>query len=211
VPIFFVLMGLHTDLRAFAAPSVLGLAAVLIAAAIIGKQACSLAVTTPGVDRLTVGIGMIPRGEVGLIFANVGAGLMLNGVPIISPSIFSAVVAMVVVTTLVTPPALKWRLARRKEQAGRVHERPDERRGGGGGIEAEIPGKEGSDRPRRRDQRLRGDTGARLTGTSRPVDVSSLITRDASRAVAQSAAPSARDPAHQSGEALGGWARGQAP
>jgi Kef-type K+ transport system membrane component KefB len=56
---------------------------------------------------------MIPRGEVGLIFANVGAGLMLAGQPIIDRTTFSAVVAMVVVTTMVTPPALKWSLARR--------------------------------------------------------------------------------------------------
>jgi Kef-type K+ transport system membrane component KefB len=112
VPVFFVLMGLRTDLSAFAAPGALGLAAVLIVVAIIGKQVCSLGVTVPGVNRMAVGIGMVPRGEVGLIFANVGAGLMLNGTPVISPSTFSAVVAMVVVTTMVTPPALKWSLAR---------------------------------------------------------------------------------------------------
>lgn len=55
---------------------------------------------------------MIPRGEVGLIFANVGAGLTLDGVPVIGPSSFSAVVSMVIVTTLVAPPALKWSLER---------------------------------------------------------------------------------------------------
>jgi Kef-type K+ transport system membrane component KefB len=59
---------------------------------------------------------MIPRGEVGLIFANVGAGLNLNGIPVISSSSFSAVVVMVVVTTMVTPPALKWSLARRQRR-----------------------------------------------------------------------------------------------
>jgi Kef-type K+ transport system membrane component KefB len=58
---------------------------------------------------------MIPRGEVGLIFASVGAGLTLDGVPIIGPSNFSAVVLMVIVTTLVTPPALKWSLERRRK------------------------------------------------------------------------------------------------
>jgi Kef-type K+ transport system membrane component KefB len=57
---------------------------------------------------------MIPRGEVGLIFANVGSGLTLHGVPIIDHASFSAIVAMVVVTTMVTPPALKWSLARGK-------------------------------------------------------------------------------------------------
>jgi Na+:H+ antiporter len=113
VPVFFVLIGLRTDLGAFAAPGVLRLAAALIVVAIVGKQVCALGVTVPGVNRLAVGIAMIPRGEVALIFANVGAGLLLNGAPVISPSMFSAVVAMVIVTTLVTPPALKWSLARR--------------------------------------------------------------------------------------------------
>jgi len=112
VPIFFVLMGLRTDLGAFISGGSLELAAALIVVAIIGKQACALGVTLPGVNRLAVGIGMIPRGEVGLIFANVGAGLMLDGVPVIGPATFSAVVVMVIVTTLVTPPALKWSLER---------------------------------------------------------------------------------------------------
>ena len=112
VPIFFVLMGLRTDLGAFTSGGSLELAAALIVVAIIGKQACALGVTVPGVNRLAVGIGMIPRGEVGLIFANVGAGLTLDGVPVIGPSTFSAVVLMVIVTTLVTPPALKWSLER---------------------------------------------------------------------------------------------------
>jgi len=112
VPIFFVLMGLRTDLSALISGGSLELAAALIVVAIIGKQACALGVTIPGVNRLAVGIGMIPRGEVGLIFANVGAGLMLDGAPVIGPSTFSAVVVMVIVTTLVTPPALKWSLER---------------------------------------------------------------------------------------------------
>ncbi len=112
VPVFFVLMGLRTDLSAFAAPGALGLAAALIFVAIIGKQVCALGVTTPGVNRMAVGIGMVPRGEVGLIFANVGAGLRLDGAPVISPSTFSAIVVMVVVTTVVTPTALKWSMAR---------------------------------------------------------------------------------------------------
>lgn len=112
VPIFFVLMGLRTDLGAFTSGGSLELAAALTVVAIIGKQACALGVTLPGVNRLAVGIGMIPRGEVGLIFASVGAGLTLDGVPVIGPSTFSAVVLMVIVTTLVTPPALKWSLER---------------------------------------------------------------------------------------------------
>jgi len=111
-PIFFVLMGLRTDLRSFAGPGVVGLAAALILAAVLGKQACSLGVWGRGVDRLTVGLGMIPRGEVGLIFANIGAGLTLGGEPLIDRGTFSAVVVMVIVTTLVTPIALKFSLQR---------------------------------------------------------------------------------------------------
>ena len=116
VPFFFVLMGMRTDLRAFADLSVLGLAAALSVAAIAGKQACSLAVIGRGLDRLSVGIGMVPRGEVGLIFANIGLSLTLAGEPVISPSIYSAVVAMVILTTMVTPPALTWSLSRRSRR-----------------------------------------------------------------------------------------------
>jgi Kef-type K+ transport system membrane component KefB len=118
VPVFFVLMGMRTDLRSFAEPGVLGLAAALTLAAILGKQACSLGVLGRGVDRLTVGLGMIPRGEVGLIFANIGLALTLGGRPVIEKSIFSAVVVMVIVTTMVTPPALKWSLGRRPPRRG---------------------------------------------------------------------------------------------
>jgi Kef-type K+ transport system membrane component KefB len=56
---------------------------------------------------------MIPRGEVGLIFANIGLSLSIGGRPIMDAATFSAVVVVVLVTTLVTPPALKWSLARR--------------------------------------------------------------------------------------------------
>lgn len=112
VPIFFVLMGMRTDLKSFSQPGVLGLAAALTIAAIIGKQVCSLGVIGKGVDRLTVGLGMIPRGEVGLIFANIGLGLKVGGEQIVDASSFSAIVVMVIVTTMVTPPALKWSLGR---------------------------------------------------------------------------------------------------
>lgn len=114
VPVFFVVMGMRTDLASFADARVLGLAAALTVAAVIGKQVCGLAVVGGGVDRITVGLGMIPRGEVGLIFANMGMALMMAGTPIITPPLYSAIVVMVIVTTLVTPPALKWSLGRRR-------------------------------------------------------------------------------------------------
>ena len=110
VPIFFVLMGMRTDLKAFAQPGVPLLALFLTIAAIIGKQACSFGVFQKGINKLAIGIGMIPRGEVGLIFANIGIGLTMSGKPVLDASLFSAIVVMVIVTTLVTPPALKWSL-----------------------------------------------------------------------------------------------------
>jgi hypothetical protein len=55
---------------------------------------------------------MIPRGEVGLIFANMGLTLVAAGVPVVNQSVFSAVVVMVICTTLITPPALKWSFER---------------------------------------------------------------------------------------------------
>jgi Kef-type K+ transport system membrane component KefB len=125
VPFFFVLMGMHTDLRAFADPGVLVLAGALTVAAIAGKQVCSLAVLGRTRDRLSVGIGMVPRGEVGLIFASLGLSLTLGGEPIISPSIHSAVVAMVIITTMVTPPALTWSLSRRRRIHGEASDDAD--------------------------------------------------------------------------------------
>jgi Kef-type K+ transport system membrane component KefB len=112
VPVFFVIMGMRVDLAAFARLDVLGLAALLTVAAIVGKQACSLGAIGQKLDRLSIGIGMIPRGEVGLIFANIGLGLTIGGQRVIDEAIFSAVVIMVIVTTMATPPALKWSLAR---------------------------------------------------------------------------------------------------
>lgn len=125
VPVFFVVMGMRTDLRSFADTRVLGLAVALTVAAVIGKQACGLGVIGGGVDRLTVGLGMIPRGEVGLIFANMGTALVLAGTPIITPPLYSAIVVMVIVTTLVTPPALKWSLGRHARLGGPLTGPPD--------------------------------------------------------------------------------------
>ena len=109
-PVFFVLMGMRVDLTVFGRGEVLVFAAVLTAAAVIGKQVCALGVFERGADRLAVGLGMIPRGEVGLIFAGIGATLTIGGVRIIDDAVFSAVVMMVVLTTLMTPPLLAWKL-----------------------------------------------------------------------------------------------------
>ena len=114
VPIFFVRMGMLVDLTTFANVSILGFAAALTLAAMVSKQVCGLAIFEKGINRLAIGLGMIPRGEVGLIFAGIGAGLMLNGEPVIEAGTYSAVVIMVIVTTLVTPPLLKYSLQKTK-------------------------------------------------------------------------------------------------
>jgi len=112
VPVFFVYTGALVDLGAVSG-DILLLAGALTFVAILGKQACALAAFGEGVDRLSVGIGMIPRGEVGLIFATVGTTTMLAGQPVVSPGSYAAAVIMVMVTTLVTPPVLAWSLARK--------------------------------------------------------------------------------------------------
>ncbi|HWM88640.1 MAG TPA: cation:proton antiporter [Kofleriaceae bacterium] len=112
VPVFFVATGALVDLGAVNGDMLL-LAAALTLVAILGKQACSLVAFGDGVDRLSVGLGMIPRGEVGLIFANVGTATLLAGVPVVSAESYAAAVIMVMVTTLVTPPLLAWSLDRK--------------------------------------------------------------------------------------------------
>ena len=107
VPVFFVLMGMRADLKSFTSPTVLGFAALISVAAILGKQVCGLGVMERGVDRLVIGAGMIPRGEVELIFAGLGVTLVLDNRPVLSQSMYSAIVLMVIVTTLLTPPLLK--------------------------------------------------------------------------------------------------------
>jgi Kef-type K+ transport system membrane component KefB len=115
VPVFFVRMGMLVELESFARLEVIGFALLLTGAAVAGKLACGL-VVPKGVSRLSVGLGMLPRGEVGLIFAGIGAQLMLQGRPVVDAGTYAAAVFMVLATTLVTPPLLVWWL-RREGQA----------------------------------------------------------------------------------------------
>lgn len=117
VPLFFVLMGLRVDLSVFARADLIVYAAALTGAAIVGKQVCSLAAFEKNMNRVAIGFGMIPRGEVGLILAGIGATLTLpnlQGVnePVVGSATFGAIVLMVIATTLITPPLLKWSLGR---------------------------------------------------------------------------------------------------
>lgn len=111
VPIFFVLMGIQVKVEAFLSWPVVTLAAVLLVAAVIGKLACGLGANRDA-NRFAIGIGMLPRGEVGLVFAAIGRTL-----GVIDDAIFSAIVLMVIVTTLIAPPLLKLELARRRTES----------------------------------------------------------------------------------------------
>jgi Kef-type K+ transport system membrane component KefB len=105
-------MGLNTDLRVFLDARTVLLALALTVAAVAGKLVSGWGAREKGLDRLTLGIGMIPRGEVGLIFAGVGLTLTTGGAAVVDERVYGAVVAMVLATTLLTPPALVWRLKR---------------------------------------------------------------------------------------------------
>jgi Kef-type K+ transport system membrane component KefB len=101
VPVFFAMVGAEVDLRAMMSPSALGLGAALIVVAVAGKVIAGFAPVWFKGRKLLVGVAMVPRGEVGLIFAQMGvAAGVLGGAE------FGAVIAMVVATTFVTPPWL---------------------------------------------------------------------------------------------------------
>jgi Kef-type K+ transport system membrane component KefB len=117
VPFFLASIGLHFDTSAFSTPSTLGLAALILLAAIVSKfVACGLAAFRMGRrDAIRVGVGMIPRGEVGMVVAQIG--LRMN---VMSESVYGIIVFMSVATTLVAPPLLK--LAFRGEAPRRTDE-----------------------------------------------------------------------------------------
>lgn len=99
-PIFFVLMGLQVNLSLLFDSKIILISLGLILIAIVGKIISGIFLPKDQ-NKWLVGIGMIPRGEVGLIFAGIGKSL-----GVISPSIFSAIVVMVLVTTVITPPLI---------------------------------------------------------------------------------------------------------
>jgi Kef-type K+ transport system membrane component KefB len=102
VPIFFVAVGAAVDVRTFGDPQVLVVGGALIAVAIVGKVLAGFAPVWFKGKKLVIGVGMIPRGEVGLIFAQMG---LTSGV--LDTGMFSALTLMVMVTTFVAPPLLK--------------------------------------------------------------------------------------------------------
>lgn len=102
VPIFFVWVGASVDVRTFADPQVMTVGVALIVVAILGKMAAGYAPFWFKGKKSVIGVGMVPRGEVGLIFAQMG---LSEGV--LDVGLFSALTLMVMVTTFMAPPLLK--------------------------------------------------------------------------------------------------------
>jgi len=108
VPVFFVTVGARTDISVLnplepANRTGLVIASFLVVVAIVGKVITGFAIFgQPGVNRLAVGVGMVPRGEVGLVFAGVGSA---SGV--LSESLDAAIIVMVILTTFLAPPLLR--------------------------------------------------------------------------------------------------------
>ncbi|MGH9262405.1 MAG: cation:proton antiporter, partial [Acidimicrobiales bacterium] len=107
IPVFFLQIGIDVEIGAFAEPAVLRDAALLLVAAVVGKLVSPLgAIGAPG-DKVLIGLGMLPRGEVGLIFATIG---LQSGV--LGADLYAALLLVVLVTTLATPQLLKVRYGR---------------------------------------------------------------------------------------------------
>ena len=117
-PIFFVAVGAPVNVRLFIPGTedfdlgVLAVGLILTVIAIVGKLVAGLGVTRPDTSKLLVGVGMVPRGEVGLIFASIGltAGIL-------SSSVYSAILIMVIISTFIVPPALKVLFARKPQDS----------------------------------------------------------------------------------------------
>lgn len=116
-PIFFIMVGAAVDVSVFNPfvsenIPILLIALILFIVAVIGKFVSGFAVFKKGINKSVIGVGMIPRGEVGLIFAQVG---LTYG--IFNSQLFSAVTVMVMLTTFIAPPLLKIMFAKGKDTA----------------------------------------------------------------------------------------------
>ena len=110
-PLFFVLLGFQVDVTTFADLKVLILGLLLTLVAIFGKMAATL-ILKKGYHKLVVGFVLVPRGEVTLIFASLGKSM-----GVLSTSLYSVLIIVVLLTTLITPPCLTWALRRSEKVA----------------------------------------------------------------------------------------------
>jgi Kef-type K+ transport system membrane component KefB len=108
-PVFFVVAGTAVDLNSFSDISLIPFIIILTIIAVIGKVVAGIGAFREKASKLAIGIGMVPRGEVGLIFASVGLSYGL-----VSGGIYSALVLVIMITTFITPPLLKHLLEKKK-------------------------------------------------------------------------------------------------
>ena len=111
IPVFFLQIGIDTEIGKFFQTHVLWVAAVLSVVAIGGKLVAGFGAVGTNTDRLLIGMGMIPRGEVGLIFATIGVS-----VGVFHDDLYAVILLVVLITTVIAPPLLRWRL-QQSEQA----------------------------------------------------------------------------------------------
>ncbi|PIR73178.1 MAG: cation:proton antiporter [Candidatus Moranbacteria bacterium CG10_big_fil_rev_8_21_14_0_10_35_21] len=109
VPIFFVYTGMQVNLQVFSDPKIVGIALAISAVAFVGKVLCGYSIGGK-LNKKLIGFGMVPRGEVGLIFANVG-----KQIGVVDDQVFAIVVIVVILTTLLTPPILSEIIKRDKK------------------------------------------------------------------------------------------------
>jgi Kef-type K+ transport system membrane component KefB len=136
VPIFFAGVGAAVELRTLLDMQVMGVGLALIAVGVAGKFAAGYAPVWFKGNKSLIGIAMIPRGEVGLIFAQMG---LTTGA--LTSDLYSAVAMMVLATTFITPPLLAWNV--RKPPAPPSANLPGE-----GGIDDLVAGAATGDFPR---------------------------------------------------------------
>lgn len=117
VPFFLVNIGMSLDLSVFKETSTIILAIIVTGAAVLTKFiGCGLGSYGIGWRRsVQIGVGMVPRGEVGIVVAQIGLGL-----GVISPPFFAAVLAMAIATTLIAPPFIKWAFANEEAAYGKI-------------------------------------------------------------------------------------------
>ncbi len=107
VPIFFVHAGLMMNLQTLSNTALLLPMGILLIIAILGKVLSGFAVVRSKANKLVIGIGMVPRGEVGLIFAAFG---LSNA--IIGADLYALLVVVIMLTTFIAPPLLTWSIKR---------------------------------------------------------------------------------------------------
>jgi Kef-type K+ transport system membrane component KefB len=117
VPFFLINIGMQLDLRIFQDTSVILLALIVTIVAVLTKfLACGLGAYGLGWRRSAqIGIGMVPRGEVGIVVAQIGLGLA-----VINQAFFAAVLFMAIATTLIAPPFIKWFFASEEAAQGKI-------------------------------------------------------------------------------------------